>query len=158
MSEAINLPRSAIGGGNRFVLPDLTYQVLVQILADARRELHGADKNEKHPEQHGERLEHYGAHSDGPDGVRVYTDRSLESECGACDRAEGRNGVFPRKVGRSSSSRRSRREGPDDGENVYEHMLANAAHETHTSSSGSLKATACSGETARPHKHGVLCD
>lgn len=40
----------------------MTYQVLVQILADARRELHGADENKEYSEEHRKWLKHYRAH------------------------------------------------------------------------------------------------
>lgn len=47
-----NVAREIDGGGGG----GATYQILVQVLADVRCELHRADKDEKYAEQHRKRL------------------------------------------------------------------------------------------------------
>lgn len=54
----------------------------MQVLADVRRELHGADEDEEYPEEHRERLEHYRAHLDGPGVYASAADRLPEANAG----------------------------------------------------------------------------
>lgn len=61
MSTVIRGPRGREGSIRR-ARRGRTHQILVQVLADVRRQLHRADEDEEYAEEHRERLEHYRAH------------------------------------------------------------------------------------------------